>query len=91
MCRRERISWQGKKTNKEVLLKLGLKKTILNEIKGSWKVIFLGDIKRDNSLVKGGLEGKHLQGKGMSERRLQISTLHLYQRLASNQKLVLKK
>lgn len=91
MCRRERISWQGKKTNKEVLLKLGLKKTILNEIKGSWKVIFLGDIKRDNSLVKGGLEGKHLQGEGMSERRLQISTLHLYQRLASNQKLVLKK
>ena len=57
-----RTSWKHKKTNEEVLAKLGLRKTeMLNTIK-SRKLAFYGHIRRHDTLQRTILEGK-IDGK----------------------------
>src|SRR5579871_1765085 len=52
-----RISWKDKKTNKEVLENLGMKRVLLKELKGR-QLKYFGYIKRHDSLLKTLLEGK---------------------------------
>ena len=56
-----RTSWKEKKTNKEVLITLNMKKELLREIKIR-QIKYFGHIKRHDTLLKTLLEGK-IEGK----------------------------
>ena len=56
-----RTSWKEKKTNKEVLKTLNMKKELLREIKIR-QIKYFGHIKRHDTLLKTLLEGKKSKG-----------------------------
>ena len=67
----EKIKWSEKVTNKQVLDRIGEKRTLLNNIlrrKANW----IGHILRRNCLLHDAIEGQMAEVKGVGRRRTQL-------------------
>ena len=67
----EKIKWSEKVTNKQVLVRMGGKRTLISNIlhrKANW----IGHILRRNCLLHDAIEGQMTEVKGVGKRRTQL-------------------
>ena len=72
--RTKNIKWSEEVTNRQVLKRIGEKRTILNNIhrkKANW----IGHILRRNCLLHDAIEGQRTEVKGLERRRTQLLDL----------------